>query len=408
MESKVMQPTRKRHVVLDAMRGFAILGICIANYPEFGLWTFLSGAQQAAIPGAGADRTVRFLEYLLVDGKFYTLFSLLFGIGFSLILRSAARKGANGRGIFLRRMCILILIGLCHLLFLWSGDILFLYGVLGLFLPLFWKMSDRGVLISAGVLLMLPIAAEAARAIFHYDPGLPLSELQWSLCGKYGITADNFAFWLQQSGSYKQISHFLMQGAVERMWEFVEGSRYFRVLGLFLVGLVIGRSDFYAKLDSYKGLLTKCARTGFAAGLPISFLYAWSCMEGEPWGAVVHSVIYTLSVFPLGAAFFAGFHLLYLKSPELKIFTVLAAPGRMALTNYILQSVFGMLIFYGTGLALGTKTSLLLILAVSLGVYALEVLLSRLWFRYFRFGPLEWIWRMLTYGSYLPIREREK
>ena len=111
---------KQRYIILDALRGFALLGIAIANFPEFSLWTFLSEADAAAMPTASVDRVVHWAEYLLVDGKFYTLFSLLFGIGFSIIIGNAAKRGANGFGIFYRRMTLLLVIGLLHLFFLFS------------------------------------------------------------------------------------------------------------------------------------------------------------------------------------------------------------------------------------------------------------------------------------------------
>ena len=123
---------RERYVILDALRGMALLGIAMANFPEFALWTFLSPAEQAAMPTAGVDEVVKFLQYLLIDGKFYSIFSMLFGVGFSLIL---ARHSVS---LFVRRMMILAVIGLCHLMFLWSGDILFLYATGGMLLLLFF------------------------------------------------------------------------------------------------------------------------------------------------------------------------------------------------------------------------------------------------------------------------------
>ncbi len=136
---KIVSPTtaKERHVVLDALRGLALLGIALANFPEFALWTFLSADEQSAMPTAGVDRIVRFLQYMLVDGKFYTIFSLLFGVGFALIL------SRHSISLFVRRMAILIAIGACHLMFLWSGDILLLYAIGGLLLPMCLRLKDK-------------------------------------------------------------------------------------------------------------------------------------------------------------------------------------------------------------------------------------------------------------------------
>ncbi len=137
MTTHTLSPVRssERYVILDALRGFALLGICMANFPEFSLFTFLKPEAAAALPTAAIDRFVRYLTYVFVDGKFYTLFSLLFGIGFSLIITHAMQKGADGFRIFYRRMTVLAVIGFLHLMFIWSGDILMLYALLGLLLP---------------------------------------------------------------------------------------------------------------------------------------------------------------------------------------------------------------------------------------------------------------------------------
>ena len=167
MNNERMAPvkTSERYVILDALRGFAILGICAANYPEFSLYTFQGKEITDAMPTADIDRVLRFLLYFLVDGKFYTLFSLLFGIGFSIIISNAARKGANGFRIFYRRMALLTLIGFLHLMFIWSGDILMLYALLGMCLPLLRNASDRGLLRTAAFFLLLPIAVDAVTQV---------------------------------------------------------------------------------------------------------------------------------------------------------------------------------------------------------------------------------------------------
>ena len=117
---------KERSIILDALRGLALFGICLANFPEFSLYTFLKSEVTDGMSTAGIDRIVRFLQYVFVDGKFYTLFSLLFGIGFSIIIGNAAQRGNNGFLFFYRRMGVLLLIGFLHLMFIWSGDILML------------------------------------------------------------------------------------------------------------------------------------------------------------------------------------------------------------------------------------------------------------------------------------------
>ena len=396
--------TSERFIILDALRGFALLGICMANFPEFSLYTFLSPEAAASMPTAVQDKITRYLLYIFVDGKFYTLFSLLFGIGFSIIIRNAERKGVNGFRIFYRRMGMLMLFGLLHLMFIWSGDILLLYALLGMLLPLFRQMPDKKLLGWALFFLILPIGVDLVCEITRTNLALPFIRLQETYCAEYGINGTNFAYWLHDAEDYGTVFQFLVQGACVRMQEFIIGNRYFKVLGLFLVGFYIGRNRIYADLEGRKNLLVKVCRLGLIIGLPCSLLYAWSSMGGHPLSDTLHSLFYFISVYPLGFAYAAGLCLLYLRVKSLSIWKWLAAPGRMALTNYIGQSVIGMFLFYGIGLGWGSTIGLLQTEVIVLAVFLFQMLFSRLWLSGFKFGPLEWIWRMLTYGKWLAIR----
>lgn len=162
MKTDKLSPVKssERFIILDALRGFALLGIAMANFPEFSLYTFMSAEDTAALPLSGADRLLRYLLYFFVDGKFYTIFSLLFGIGFSIIVENITRKGGNALFVFYRRMIVLALIGIVHLMFIWSGDILLLYALLGMLLPPLRKLSNRSLLTGAFVLLFIPVVVD--------------------------------------------------------------------------------------------------------------------------------------------------------------------------------------------------------------------------------------------------------
>lgn len=388
---------RQRHQILDALRGFALMGIALANYPEFSLWTFLPAEAQAAMPTAAADRLVRLLHYLLVDGKFYTIFSLLFGVGFSLIL------SRHGSRLFLRRMLILVCIGFLHLMFLWSGDILLLYAVGGLLLPLFIRLTDRALLYAALLLIFIPVGLDALTEFAGIDFAAPFYAAWWQHATAEGITEENFASWLRDAHTYPQMFAFLVQGAYERMWEFVEGHRLPKVLGLFILGYLVGKHRLYARLEELP--LRRLLRCSLLVGAPTSLLYAWSAVSGRPWGLTAHSLLYAVSVIPLAFAYISAFALVFVRVNAFrKIFSMLAAPGRMALSNYIGQTLIGILLFYGLGFGLGTTFGLIHVVLTAFAVFLLQILLSRLWLRYFRFGILEWLWRMLTYGRYFPIR----
>ena len=386
---------RQRHVILDALRGLALMGIALANFPEFALWTFLSSEQQAAMPTAYIDEIVRFLQYLVVDGKFYSIFSILFGIGFSLIMER------HGLRLFVRRMLILVIIGFLHLMFIWSGDILLLYAVGGLLLTLMIGLSDKSLFILALSLIMIPVGLDALIEFGGFDFPEPFYQAWWNKAEALGINEANFASWLRDANSYGQMFAFLIQGAYERLWEFVEGHRLPKVVGLFILGYLASKHRLYARLQDLP--LRKALYWSVSIGLPTSLLYAWSATSGHPWGLTVHSLLYAVSVIPLAIVFIIGICLLYLQSPKSVVFRWLAAPGRMALSCYISHSLIGVLLFYGLGFGLGTSLGLVYIELIALVVFFIQIIVCRIWLNYFRFGPLEWLWRMLTYGRYFPI-----
>lgn len=401
-----IQP-KERFMILDVLRGIALLGICLANFPEFSLYTFQKSEVVASMPTVEIDRMVRYLQYLFIDGKFYTLFSLLFGIGFSIILSNAQRKEVNGFRIFYRRMWILALFGAVHLMFIWSGDILLLYALLGMLLPLFRKLSDKKLLWLSAGFIVFPVVVDALATLGGVNLSEPAVRLQQYYCGLYGITDDNFGIWLRDADSYGDVFRFLVQGAFVCVQEFIDGHRALKVMGLFLLGYYIGRNRLYANLTERKKWLVKVCKISFLIGFPLSLLYAWSGANNHPAGLVWHSFLYAVSVVPMGLAYMTGICLLFLRKEEWRLWKLLAAPGRMALTNYIGQSTIGILLFYGIGLGLGASVGLTGTELIAAGVFLFQIVFCKIWLHYFQFGPLEWIWRMLTYGRWLNILKWE-
>ena len=394
----------ERYAILDVLRGIALLGICLANYPEFSLYTFQEKEVVEAMPTASVDHIWRYFHFIFIEGKFYSLFSLLFGIGFSIILSKIVQNFQNGFAVFYRRMLVLAIIGLLHLLFLWAGDILLLYALIGLLLPLFRNLSNKKLLILSAALLFFPIAMDAFKVLTdnRFTLMIGVERAIQYFNAQNGITGDNFGTWLLDGKNYSDVLKFNLSGSFIRCGEFIEGNRVPKVLGLFILGLYIGRNRMYAKLDDYTNILKKIRNYGFLTGLPLSCFFAWNEMNRHPAGLIGGAILYALSVVPLSFAYISTVCLWYGKHPDAKIFKILAAPGRMALTNYIGQSVLGMILFYGIGFQLAL-TGLIYVEWIAAGVFLFQVLCSNIWLHYFRFGLLEWIWRIFTYGKYLKI-----
>lgn len=396
-------PAAQRTTLLDALRGFALFGVVWSNYAFLSAWGFLGPEDQAALPGAWLDAVLGPFHDILIDGKFYSIFSLLFGIGFGFFLD----KGGSGQMRFLRRMLLLLLIGILHLRFLWAGDILSLYAVLGLLLPLFRRVSDRALLIIATVLLLSPIAVDAGRVLTNDDfyPAGPIAEILDADDAKHGSRWQDLR--AVPNGGWAEFTTGLERSWIFRIWIVVDSNRPQKVLALFLIGLWIARRKLFADPAQHRALLRRVCIAGFVVGLPICVLnwYSIDLPRLPDAQGLVGTVSYAFGVVPLALAYAAGFALLWTDARSQQRLHVLAPMGRMALTNYLMQTIIAIALFYGIGFGLGGHVSMVGFEGIACAVFIIQVLWSHWWLKRFQFGPMEWLWRSLTYGKVMPMRK---
>ncbi len=402
-------PDNERYEILDILRGIALIGICVANYPVISLYIFQSPDIVAAMPTAMIDKGWAYFHFAFIDGRFYSLFSLLFGIGFSIMILRLKNSNRNAYGIFYRRLVVLLLFGLAHALLIWEGDILLLYALLGMLLPLFRKVSDKTLLVLFVILVLSPLLFDAAKVISKGNWKLagPLTSFVVEMDARIGITDENAGRWIVEHDSYSDVLRWLQNGFAWRWMMLIDGNRLPKVLGLFLLGFYVGRKMIYANLEENRSLLRKVQRFTLILGLPASIAFSYFELDNvrlPNTPGLLDTLFYALSVIPMSLFYASTICLLYLKpgwSGRLRLF---APVGRMALTNYIMQSVIGVLIFWGVGFGVGSL-GLIWVILIAVTVYLFQILISRAWLKYFRYGPLEWIWRQLTYGKRLPIRK---
>lgn len=402
----------ERADILDILRGFAVLGIFISNSVAFSRIAFLPFPVIEKFPTAAVDLPLMVLDLVLVDGKFYTLFSLLFGIGFSIILVRNEQRGINPLKIFYRRLLILMCIGLAHLFLLWEGDILLLYALIGMLLPLFRKCQDKTLLLWALGLILSPILMDVVRLLTHWNPGDGLFAIAQALDKKNGIplNGNDVAFYLSKEGNgYAEMLKWCQSGFFYRYQYILDSGRIFKVLGIFLIGFYVGRKQIFNKIDEYKPLLKKIQRWGFIVGLPANIAMALFFLDEyhvpESWMGLTDTIAYALGVVPMSFAYAATIALIWNKNRQKSWLNRVIPVGKMALTNYLTQTVLAVFIYFGVGLGLGGQIGYTYALLIVLVVYSLQVIYSTIWFKYFNFGPLEWLWRQLTYGKRLPIRK---
>lgn len=402
-------PAAQRMELLDALRGFALFGVVWSNYGGLSYWLFLPEAERALLPGAGLDSVLGWFHGVFIEGKFYSIFSLLFGIGFGLFLD----KGRTGHWRFMWRMVVLLGIGWLHLRYIWEGDILLLYAALGLLLPLFRRVPDRLLPWIAAVLILSPIAFDGAKVLTGgaFDPSPPplvrlLDAEEARLIPLVGDAPGAWARYVPE-GAFAEWQSWLRAGWAWRVVYIIQSNRIPKVFGLFLLGLWVARKGLYRDPEAWRTLLQRTLRWGLLVGLPMNVLMHWGTLHlGRLPDAegLVRTTGYALGVVPLALAYAAGFTLLWMRPRAQERLALLVPMGRMALTNYLGQSLIAIALFTGVGLGLGAQVSALGFEALALMVFLLQLLLSHGWLARFQFGPFEWLWRCLTYGRVMPLR----
>lgn len=398
----------ERFEVLDALRGFALLGIFVANLGYFSGWGFLAPEARAALAGTAGAELPDFIHRFLIEGKFYTVFSLLFGMGFAVMGGRLTARGADFRRVYLRRTTALLVIGLAHMCLVWDGDILTLYALCAFLLLAIDRWTTGALLRLAVVLIALPVPAYALFWLAGWPaPGewlFALGDRFWQYRVGWAVS-DGDALEMLGRDSVDGYLDWVLPGPLYRWGDLLNSWRLPKVLGTFLVGVAAGRALMTGTLLADRGRLKRVLVLGLAVGLPANAGLAW--MGGLPERTLdaqglLATTLNAVGVAPLGLAYAAGFALLWRHGARwLAIFT---PAGRMALTNYLIQSVAGIAIFYGVGLGLAGRLPPVQWLAVGLAVYTAQLAVSALWLSRFRFGPLEWLWRCVTYGRLFPLR----
>ena len=382
----------ERYELLDVLRGAALLGIVTANTYLYSLYGELSDQAKAALPTAAADGPVAFIEIWLVESKFYTLFSLLFGVGFSILLSRARAKGIMFRRFFVRRATFLFLIGAVHAVFVWHDDILETYALCGILLLPFLSARPRTIVAVAIAALLAPI-------FLHPLGGVPvgwLTDARMALFERFGFRPETELL-TDSQGSVADIVRLNICNWFGQVSYVIHSGMVFRIYGCFLLGFLFGRQEIYKQLPQHRVLIKRIALWGLSIGLPLNFFYAM-VFESRTWADVL---LGSFAVLPLSLAYAALLCLMWLGPEGPRLLRYFAPVGRMALTNYISQSVICTLIFYNTGLGLGGTAGPTIYIPIGFGVYSIQIAASGWWLARYRFGPLEWLWRMATYGRWI-------
>jgi uncharacterized protein len=391
--------------LLDAMRGLALYGIFTLNLAPLSGFIFMKPEEMSALPTAAVDLPAALVILWLGSGKFYSLFSLLFGIGFALQIDSAARGSDPRLRRFRRRLLVLLAIGFVHLTFIWEGDILALYALVAFALIPLRRLSQRALIATAAVLLVLPVVEQALIVASHgaLDPGAPLLEIAGRWQTAMGFAADATPYPVLKYASFTEAMRFQLSGIWFRYADLLTTGRPFKVLAMFVLGLWVGRSGMLRDVEPWVPLLRRVRLVGFAVGLPAALVQALMEIRPDPpdspW-KLLGAAAYALGVAPLALAYASHLTLLW-RRPVWRDRLIWAIPaGRMALTNYLMQTVIAIALFHGIGLGLMGEAGPVTWPLIAGVVVAFQAAISWWWLGRFPFGPLEWLWRLATYGRF--------
>jgi uncharacterized protein len=384
----------ERIVSLDLLRGFALFGVLLSNLNDW---------YGTTDPAGWLDSSLAFLQSWLLESRFYTLLGFVFGVGFAIQLARADSRGEDVRPVFYRRMLALFAFGVAHVVFLWRGDILIQYALLGCFLVLFRDLRPRGVLVAALVTWL----------VVPYVIGLVMRGLHAEMLPRDPDGVDN---WIYANGSYLQVMPVRIRGFLDwygRWPQLVFPS----FLVLFLFGLWSQKSGLIARFSD-----SRLLRRIFIGSLGLAVvstglgMVLWKVFEPPPpstdWRTLGFWIpwrlplrlLFDLSTWSSAGVYGAGLLLLALRPRGRAVLAPLAVLGRMPLTTYLTQSVVCSLLFYGYGLRWYGMVSFSGMLMIACTLFAAQILFSGWWLRRYRFGPAEWLWRSLAYGRIQPMR----
>ncbi|MDH2886918.1 DUF418 domain-containing protein [Bacillus cytotoxicus] len=385
MEQNLSQGERIHSI--DIIRGIAVLGIFLVN------WPVIAGVDSRDITGSyeGIDSYIRLFYDMFIQTKFYTIFSFLFGLGFFIFMQRAEAKTDHPKTLFVRRLLILFLFGFLHYVLLWDGDILHSYAIAGFFLLLFYKRQPHTILVCSLILLgLFQLFMLLASIMIAFVPieelasSLPIMPLEnWSI-----QVQDRFhTFYSESIG--------------------LNISMLPETVGLFLLGLYAGKKDIFRQAKELDSKLKKWQIIMFILTLPMWFFMIRYFVTKQPYEPIYMSGFTMFSGKTLFIFYILTLMRLLQKEQWQKLLQPFQYVGRMALTSYISHTAITLIVF-----GLFFKNDLPVPLWIGplfcISFYALQIFISRWWLSHYLYGPLEYIWRLGTYGKLMSIKKKSK
>jgi uncharacterized protein len=425
--ARVPVQQEERLVALDIIRGVALFGILLMNITVFGL-PFAYSDPTVAGGATGADLWAWITTSMFFEGTQRGLFSLLFGAGVILLTERIDRRGGDGSDVFFRRNLWLIVFGVVHgFLLLWTGEILFYYGATALFVYGFRKAATR-------TLIAVAIGGLLFNAAWNQLDAYNGVKKHQAFQEAHAAQAAGATLTLTQAGALKAWQEVLddMKPGAAKIQEEIDAKRgsyfgivahqaprlthfqswwlyryFFDVFSMMLIGMALFRLGLL-QLGHPRGVYVRMAVIGYAIGLTVNFVEVRHLLAAnfDVFARMNVEVTYDLGRLAMTAGHL-GLLMLFCNSGLLPgLQRRLAAVGQMALTNYMSHSVICAFVFYGFGLGLYGQLPRHQLYYVVVATWCVQLIVSPIWLARFRFGPVEWLWRSLTYGERQPMLRR--
>ena len=418
---------QERITAVDTLRGVAVLGILVMNIYGFAM-PFAAYNNPLLMGGTDpVNLGTWFVTHVFFDQKFMSIFSMLFGGGLIIMWERAEARGARFGRIFYRRQFWLLVIGALHAYFIWFGDILFAYAAVGMLAFLFRKKRPRTLIVVACCILPIALLMMAGSGVYMnklqskmvpiaaaIEAGDELTEAQqqtrdeWDEMSAFLAPDENTVREDVEIhlGDYAGIVTYRAPMALSMQTEALLFFILWRVGGLMLLGMALMKLGVLSGKRDH-GYYRKMLMLGYGLGIPLTIYSAYDLNAHDFDGVYVASVGMTWNY--IGSILVAFGHIalvmLAVKSEWMSgLMRRFQAVGRMALTNYLMHSVVMTTLFYGYGFALYGDIPRIYQMAFVVGMLGLQLALSPIWLKHYRFGPAEWLWRSLTYWQRQPMR----
>jgi len=378
-----------RIIIVDALRGFALLLIVLIHYVEHFDFFYIPDINFLFSPAT--DGKVMEMVFLLISGKAYSIFALLFGFSFFIQMNRKEKEGIDFRWRFLWRLAVLFALGFIHS-FIYKGDILHIYAVLGIILLVLYKVNTRALwIITILLLLQIPILIHLIGSFVN-----PAYEYLQSFGSNYWEEGNS----IYASGSFFEVATFnLWKGRTTVLgWTFYNG-RYMQLPALFIVGFILGRKRIFEEISTYRKQIFSLL-LGSVVFYGIFYFMLQSIVGAQftyAQKALLNILLGSYANLAFTLMLITSIILLYLKFKEGFVFSLFSAYGKMSLSNYVFQAIFGVVFFYGFGFGmyryLGSTWSIL----IGLAVFVIQSFISSYWAAIYYYGPLEWFWRSVTF-----------